>query len=145
MNCVRSHAHLYLWQWYCFMNLRTNRIWSRGWENVAYYRPQTKLREGNAFTPVCQTPPGRHPLGRPPLEDTPPQRRPLKQAVCILLECILAPRHARPLWACTPPMGTHAPHRHTCPLGTHAPSPGRYDEMRSMSGRYASYWNAFLF
>ena len=28
---------------------------------------------------------------------------------------------------------------------THAPSPGRYYEIRSMSGRYASYWNAFLF
>ena len=23
--------------------------------------------------------------------------------------------------------------------------PGKYDEIRSMSGRYASYWNAFLF
>ena len=34
--------------------------------------------------------------------------------------------------------------------GTHIPSPrtrmspGRYYQMRSMSGRYASYWNAFL-
>ena len=28
---------------------------------------------------------------------------------------------------------------HTCP------PPGRYYEIRSMSGRYASYWNAFLF
>ena len=28
--------------------------------------------------------------------------------------------------------------------GTHAP-PGRYHEIQLMSGRYASYWNAFLF
>ena len=27
----------------------------------------------------------------------------------------------------------------------HACPPGRYYEIRSMSGRYASYWNAFLF
>ena len=29
--------------------------------------------------------------------------------------------------------------------GTHALPPGRYYEIRSMSGRYASYWNPFLF
>ena len=28
--------------------------------------------------------------------------------------------------------------------GTHAAPPSRYYEIRSMSGRYASYWNAFL-
>ena len=28
--------------------------------------------------------------------------------------------------------------------GMHTPS-GRYYEIRSMSGRYAAYWNAFLF
>ena len=47
------------------------------------------------------------------------------------------------------PLGTHAPRACTprahmpLPLGTHAP--GGYYEMRSMSRRYASYWNAFLF
>ena len=35
------------------------------------------------------------------------------------------------------PMGTHTPR--------HAHPPARYYEMLSMSGRYASYWNAFLF
>ena len=49
-----------------------------------------------------------------------------------------APRHA-----CPPAM--HPP-RHTCPLPhmpppCHAPPP----MIRSMSARYASYWNAFLF
>ena len=28
---------------------------------------------------------------------------------------------------------------------TSPPPPGRYYGLRSMSGRYASYWNAFLF
>ena len=41
----------------------------------------------------------------------------------------MPPRHTPP-WAHSPPLGMHAP------LG--------YYEMRSMSGRYASYWNAFL-
>ena len=44
--------------------------------------------------------------------------------------------------------GTCVCDRGACMAGwvcaTHAP-PGRYYEIRSMSGRYASYWNAFLF
>ena len=52
-----------------------------------------------------------------------PQRRPLKQAVCILLECILAPQACTPPLGMYTPMGTHAPHRHTCPLGANAPPP----------------------
>ena len=67
----------------------------------SFYGPQTKLRKGNVFTPVCQsfhsqggvpapvhagihTPPGRHPradtpLGRP-LRQTPPGQTPLRRA-----------------------------------------------------------------
>ena len=41
------------------------------------------------------------------------------------------PRHAHPPWHACPP-------RHTRP-------PSGYYEMQSMSWRYASYWNAFLF
>ena len=86
-----------------------------------YYRPQTKLRKGNVFTPVCQsfcswgclpsacwdtppwqTPPGRHPPGR----------------------------HT--------PLGRHPPWKHTSPPGSTPPN-------GHCSGRYASYWNAFLF
>ena len=60
------------------------------------YRPQTNLRKGNVFKPVCQSVHrGRgvclsacwadNPLGQtPPWADTPLQR-----TVCILLECIL--------------------------------------------------------
>ena len=55
-------------------------------------------------------------------------------------------------WACMPPTGMHTPWAHA--PSTHAPractlsqahTPHGYYEMRSMSGWYASYWNAFLF
>ena len=63
-----------------------------------FYRPQRKLREGDTFTPVCQsfcsrgggggcTPLGRHPQPIPPGRH--PLRRPLQGIVRILLECIL--------------------------------------------------------
>ena len=45
----------------------------------------------------------------------------------------------------TPPRHTHVPPRYAHPLATHAPPLSGYYEMRPMSGRYASYWNAFLF
>ena len=44
-----------------------------------------------------------------------------------------APRHARPYNACPPTTTTHTLTPATC------------HEMRSMSGQYAFYWNAFLF
>ena len=74
---------------------------------VFLYRPQTKLRKCNVFTPVCDSVQGgrdvhtscRHtphpPLGRPAPTDThtarqtPPHPRPLQWTVCTLLECIL--------------------------------------------------------
>ena len=49
---------------------------------------------------------------------------------------------------CMSPIGMHTPHRHASPQPCTSPChtrPPRYYEMRSMSGRYASYWNAFLF
>ena len=50
-------------------------------------------------------------------------------------------------WARMPPPGTHHPGMHEPPTCTPPgiPPPGGYYEMRSMTGRYASYWNAFLF
>ena len=82
------------------------------------YLPQTKLRKGDVFTPVCQsfcsqgvypsacwdmpppgqTPPGRHPPRAQPPGQTPPpppSRRLLLQTVRILLECILVLRSVR--------------------------------------------------
>ena len=60
--------------------------------------------------------------------------------------------HARPL-PCTPPCHACPPAMHALPCHTHTPAmyapcharPPSYYEMRSMSGRYTSYWNAFLF
>ena len=78
---------------------------------------ETKLRQGNVFTPVCHSvyrgrgcladtpwahtrPPGRHPLAEPPLRaDTPPSRWLLQRTVRILLERILV------LWKLMPLCG----------------------------------------
>ena len=88
----------------------------------------TKLREGNVFTSVCQ-------------EFCPRAGGRACQA----------PRHAHPLPCKSPAIHApssiiHALHHARSPA-IHAPPaphpPGCY-EMRSMSGRYASYWNAFL-
>ena len=49
-----------------------------------------------------------------------------------------SPMHARPL------LGMHTP-RHAPQARTPLRPSGVYYEIRSMSGRYASYWNAFLF
>ena len=85
----------------------TNRMFLR----FDFYRPQTKLREGNVFTrmshsfcpqgggvgciPACngkrdvlQPSLGRHPQADPS-QGKPPPRWPLKRVVCIILECIL--------------------------------------------------------
>ena len=82
--------------------------------NDVYYRPQTKLGQGNNFTGVCLSIGGRGvsltenpPLDRDPLvRDLPGQRPPRmempldrdppyskKRAVRILLECILVPEY----------------------------------------------------
>ena len=110
--------------------------------------PATKLRDGNVFTSVCQEfcPPGRGHAWH-----------------TRLLSCMPLAMHA-PSHACPPTMhaplpcppphthpATHTP-CHVCPPAMHFPLPcmppathaPRYYEMRSMSGRYASYWNAFL-
>ena len=83
-----------------------------------YYRPQTKLRKGNVFTPVSQS-------------------------FCswgVSAQCML--EYTSP-WADTgpgqtPSLGRHSPLEAHPPGSTHLPG-GHY------SRRYASYWNAFLF
>ena len=94
-------------------------------------------------------PPGADsPLKQTPLEQTPPPRsrhHPPEQM----------PPRADPLGADTPPQSRHPPEadipqsRHPppeqTPPGQTPPPPGEADSgIRSMSGRYASYWNAFL-
>ena len=59
------------------------------------------------------------------------------------------PRKVHPMGKYTPRAGTH-PQAGTCPPGSYTPgqvhSPlGRYIPHGSLSGQYASYWNAFLF
>ena len=102
-----------------------------------------KLGQGNVFTGVCdsvnrgalpQCMLGYH--NHPPRADTPPQSRHHLQS-----------RH--PPGADTPPEQTHPPGPDT-PQSRHAhtPRPDTPPEadsgIRSTSGRYASYWNAFL-
>ena len=102
-----------------------------------FYRPQTKLREGNVLTPVSHSVHrgmGCLALGlgvytslvTPP--DTPGTHTPL----------VSPPRHT--------PLDTHP--RHTLPLPPRHTPPGHAPldtpSLRSTNGWYASYWNAFL-
>ena len=117
----------------------------------------TKLGQGNIFTSVCQEfcPQGGrvsasvhawiHPL---PPEQTPP------------LGADTPPGSIHPPWEQTPPLGADTPGADTPPGNTHPPGTDTPPEqtplnqtppqeadcsIRSTSGRYASYWNAFLF
>ena len=134
---------------------------------LCFYRPQRSCGQGNIFTPVCHSvhrgvlpqcmlgyqPPPDHtpPIPRdhthPQGPDPPGTRSPQDQTPT-------PPPGTRP-----PPPGTTPPPRdqtHTTwdqtptPLGPHHPPgpdphPREADSsIRSTSGRYASYWNAFL-
>ena len=121
-----------------------------------FYRPQRSCGQGNIFTPVCHSfcsqgggggvpqcmlgyhhPPDQayHPpwTSHPPRPATPPPPQ---------------TRHPHPL---DQPHHHHPPRtRHTLPQTRHPPRtshpPREADSsIRSTSGRYASYWNAFLF
>ena len=123
--------------------------------HIYIYRPQRSCGQGNIFTPVChsvhrgglpqcmlgchpplwtrQTPPprpGRHPLrpGRPPG----PGRHPPWT------------RQTPPDQADTPPDQADTPPDQADPPGPGRPPPEADSRIRSTSGRYASYWNAFL-
>ena len=93
----------------------------------------TKLGQGNIFTSVCQEfcPQGgggclpQCMLGYPPDQTPPPPRD-------------QAPRSRHPPGPGTPPRTRHTPPEQTPPREADC-------SIRSTSGRYASYWNAFLF
>ena len=102
----------------------------------------TKLDQGNVFTGVCDSVHGgggclpQCMMGYPlPLgADTP------------------SPREQKPPWEQTPSPGADTPHPRSRlppgadPSGTRHLPPWEADtSIRSMSGRYTSYWNAFLF
>ena len=136
------------------------------WLSPPFLPAATKLGQGNIFTSVCQEfcPQGEGGgclpqcmLGyTPPGPGTPPWSRPPKAE---------PPRPGTPPGADTPPpdQAHHPPRtRHTTPPTRHTPTgadnpqtrhtppwsrpPREADcSIRSTSGRYASYWNAFLF
>ena len=94
-----------------------------------YYRPQRSCGQGNIFTPVCHSFCSQGGRGsasvhagipNPPPPDHPPGTTPPQDHT---------PRDY-------PPGNTHTPPDHT-PLEADS-------SIRSTSGRYASYWNAFL-
>ena len=67
-----------------------------------------------------------------PREQTPPQEQ-------------TPPREQTPPWEQTPPPGRHTSQEQTPPPRSRPPQSRHPSGIRSMSGRYASYWNAFLF
>ena len=98
-----------------------------------FYRPQRSCGQGNIFTPVC------HSVHRggvclsacwdtPPPDQTPPPG-PGRH-----------PRDQTPRDQAEPPRT-----RHHHPPTRQTAAPEADSSIRSMSGRYASYWNAFLF
>ena len=117
------------------------------------YRPQRSCGQGNIFTPVCHsvhrgsvclstcwdtTPPtgaDTHLEQTSPWQQTPP-----------------GSRHTHPPGADTAPQNRHPSGGDTPlsrpPWSRHPPRadpPEADSDIGSMSGRYASYWNAFLF
>ena len=123
--------------------------------------PATKLGQGYVFTGVChsvnrgeyltppqdleQTPPGtwsRHP---PPGPGTPPGTRYTPPGTRYTPGARYTPGPGTPQDQVHPPGQVH-PRDQVHPLGPGTPPRRRACwEIRSMSGRYASYWNAILF
>ena len=96
---------------------------------------------GSRHPPGADTPPGRDPpRADTPRADTPQSRPPWKQTL---------PQEQTPPPGADSPLGADTPHpptphsRH--PPGPDAPPREADSSIRSTSGRYASYWNAFLF
>ena len=110
-------------------------MWA-GWTGKYIYRPQRSCGQGNIFTPVCHSV---HRGGLPQcmLGYHPPRTRPppgTRQT---------PPRPGRPpCWdhADTPQWTRPAPPRDQPP----PPPPEADSSIRSTSGRYAFYWNAYL-
>ena len=129
---------------------------------TSFSRPQRSCGQGNIFTPVChsvhgggaclrqnppeQTPPPRAntpgsdtPQSRhPPRADTPRADTPRADTPKSRHPQSKHPQSRHPLEQ-TPPQVRHPPEQ------TPPPPPAADSSIRSTSGRYPSYWNAFLF
>ena len=118
-----------------------------------HYRPQRSCGQANIFTPVCHSvhrggSASVH-AGIPPPPPPGPGRPPLDQA-----DTPHPPGPGRPPWTrqtppwtrqTRPPQTRHPPWTRHPPPPDQAPPPEADSSIRSTSGRYASYWNAFLF
>ena len=133
------------------------------WTNLTYYRPQTKFAKV-MFLHVCVSPRVEH-LGRYPWDQVHPPGpgTPLGTRYTPRTRYTLPwdPVHppgpgTRPWTRYTPWAGTHpwqvhplgpgtSPRSGTPPSGYTPPGSSACWEIRATSGRYASYWNAFLF
>ena len=104
------------------------------------YRPQRSCGQGNIFTPVCHSVHrGGMSEAAPPGPDTPRAGTPQQ------VHHHLPDQTPR---AGTPPGGPDTPPQDQTPPGRYTTSPPLWEadaSIRSMSSRYASYWNAFLF
>ena len=98
-----------------------------------YYRSQRSCGQGYVFTRVCDSVNGGvSSRENPPQQGDPPSGRE-------------TPGRETPPGKETPPSGKETP-RQGDPPGKETPLwQGDPPGIRSMSGRYASYWNAFLF
>ena len=105
----------------------------------AFYHPQTKFEQGNIFRSVCQEfcPQGGVCLSAFGIPPPPPPAGTPKQA---------SPQTRHPQDQALPPPRAGTPQKEAPLLGAGAPPQRRACwEIRSTSGRYASYWNAILF
>ena len=114
------------------------------------YRPQRSCGQGNIFTPVCHSVHRRGGglpqcmLGYPPAKDTPPAKETSLPG--------RPPCQGDPSSRPTPKEEIEGIMSRPTPKGEiegdqiQPPHPREADSgIQSMSGRYASYWNAFLF
>ena len=139
----------------------------RSWAKVMFLQASVILSTGRGCLPQCMmgyhppgadtplqeqtpphgadTPPSRHPLEQtPPRADTPGSRHPLKQTPP---GADTPPQSRHPqLWSRHPPEADTPPGADTSPQKQTPPPLREADSgVGSTSGRYASYWNAFLF
>ena len=115
------------------MNFSVHAIAKNGY-TTHYYRLQTKLREGNVFKPVFHSV---HRSG-PSLRQRPPDRGPSGQRP----PGQRFPRQIASRWR---PLDRDPPDRDSPRLDEDPPPPGLTFSGGHRSGRYASYWNEYLF